>query len=664
MWLPAEKTGCLEARLENRFFCCAGLGPPPGVVIQSSPISPVLDPMASPDKFDEQRQFLSQLLPVAVSQLWPKAKFGCSFTTESGFGCDVDLGSSRLSPTDFDRIESQIKQMLIGGQTLKYELADLKAAGEAARKAGQEYWAELVDLARQSADQLIPIESSWLLSDDSPGATYRVVWDDELAGFGSKPGLETIGDGAVYRLTKLSGAYWRGDANRPQLQRLEGVAFATQDNLNKYLADQESARSRDHRQIGHDQDLFMGSELIGAGLPLWLPDGATVRRELENFVIEEELAAGYQHVVTPDIAQLDLYKQSGHYDLYRDSMYAPIEIDGRQFMLRPMTCPHHFQIYNHRPRSYRELPIRLAEIAKNYRYEQSGELLGLMRLRSFTLADAHIICRPDQASSEVNGALNLIDLMARTLGLVKGQHYSYRLSLHKAGDSGKYFNDPDAWQQSEGYLRQVLQSRGEDFAEVADEAAFYGPKIDVQMVAANGKEDTAFTVQYDFLAHKRFNLHYITAENTPADVVVIHRSSIGCIERFLAFFLEHCNGCLPLWLSPRQLRLLLVGNDPDQRSLAERIAASARQLKIRVAVDDSDESLGKKVRRAQTDLVACQVVIGDKEARSGQVAAKWRLDLVDPGQPPADQPQLPDQLLASLQRSIQQRSLKIPADDD
>lgn len=620
--------------------------------------------MAGPDKFDKQRRTLSYLLVVAVGRLWPQAKFGCSFTTESGFGCDVDLGPLRLDPSHLERLESELAELAAGDQSLVCQPVNPGAAAEIAAESDQQYWLELIDLARQSPDQLIPLESDWLLGSDGSLATHQVRWGEGLVGFCSSSKLAPVSSKAVYRLTKLSGAYWRGDAERPQLQRLEGIAFAGQPDLDRHLKQQQAARARDHRQIGQEQDLFMGSELVGAGLPLWLPDGATVRRELETFVIEEELAAGYQHVITPDIAQLDLYKQSGHYDLYRESMYAPIEIDGRQFMLRPMSCPHHFQIYNRRPHSYRELPVRLAEIAKLYRYEQSGELMGLVRLRGFSLADAHIICRPDQAPDEVNGALDLIDRLTQIVGLVKGRHYSYRLSLHKPGDSDKYFDDPAAWRQSEDYLRQVLQSRGENFTEAPDEAAFYGPKIDVQMVSAAGKEETAFTVQYDFLMHRRFKLQYTTADNRLADVVVIHRSSIGCIERFLAFLLEHCDGRLPFWLSPRQLRLIPVSDDPGQLSLARQLADDARQLKIRAAVDDSDDSLGKKVRRAQADLVACQVVIGDKEVQTGRLAAQWRPDLIDSGRPVSDKPRPSGQLLALLQRAGQRRDRKIPGGDD
>ena len=624
--------------------------------------------MSDPRGFDPQRHALSHFLVVAISRLRPGAKFGCSFTTSVGFGCDVDLGEDRLTGSDLSRLETELRQVATDPTGLSYELIGLDQACELVASLNQDHWAEVMGLAQSDPSQLTTIESDWLgIYPKDPGSkthVQRVDFAGNTIDFCGQSGPISIDEQVALKLDKLSGIYWRGDSSRPQFQRIEGIAFAGQDLLDQYLSEQDENRMHDHRQIGRDQDLFMGSELVGAGLPLWLPNGATIRRQLENFVIDEELAAGYQHVITPDITQIDLYKKSGHYDLYRDSMYAPIDIDGKQFMLRPMSCPHHFQIYKRRPHSYRELPVRLAEIAKLYRYEQSGELMGLTRLRSFTLADAHIICRPDQAQSEINGALDLIEKIATTFGLVKGRHYSYRLSLSDDGDSSKYFDDPEAWKQAEDNLRQVLQSRGDDFVEAGDEAAFYGPKIDVQMTNANGKEETAFTVQYDFLMPRRFELNYITADNSLAEVVVVHRSSIGCIERVLGFLLEHYGGRLPLWLSPHQLRLVLVGDGSEQKQWADQIADQARSFKIRVDIDDSDLSLGKKIHQAQSELVACLLVIGGKEVQSQVIIPQWRADLVDTDLPPSDQPMAPEQVLAILDSGIRHRWLKIKRLDD
>lgn len=624
--------------------------------------------MPNSSNFDPQRHTLSHLLVAAVRRIYPQAKFGCSFTTSTGVGCDVDLGDNRLAGSDIPRLESEMRQLLPdggggSGRSLSYDPITIDEAIALSESQEQSYWVEVLQLAKSDPTQLTTLESDWLGIYPSDPVDHskisKVSFDGQTVNFCGHTDLTSVDGQTAFKVDKLSGVYWRGDADRPQIQRIELLAFASQKLLDQHLDDKAASRLQDHRQIARDQELFMGSELVGAGLPLWLPNGATIRRQLENFVIEEELAAGYQHVITPDITQIDLYKKSGHYDLYRDSMYSPIDIDGKKFMLRPMSCPHHFQIYNRRPHSYRELPVRLAEIAKLYRYEQSGELMGLTRLRSFTLADAHIICRPDQARDEINGALDLIEKLTATFGLVKEQHYFYRLSLRGDGDSTKYFDDPEAWRRAEDNLRQALEARGEKFVEVGDEAAFYGPKIDIQMTNANGKEETAFTVQYDFLMPQRFELSYITADNTSAEAVVIHRSSFGCIERVLGFLLEHYGGKLPLWLSPRQLRLVLVGDREGPGQLSDLIAERARRLKIGVEVDSSDLSLGKKIRKAQEDLVACLLVIGDKEAESKTVTPQWRSDLVDSEKPPASQPMPIDQLLDILEDNISQRCQKI-----
>lgn len=399
--------------------------------------------------------------------------------------------------------------------------------------------------------------------------------------------------------------------------------------MNDQAAQPESLAPNDHRRLGQQLELFTFSDLVGSGLPLWLPKGATVRRILERFIVDTEIAWGYQHVYTPDIAKLDLYKTSGHYPYYKDSMYAPIEIDEHEFMLRPMTCPHHFELYANRPRSYRELPLRIAELAKLYRYEGSGELSGLVRVRSFCLADAHIICADkDQAGEEVGKALDLIEHIATIFGLKLGDNYSYRLSLGDRQDEKKYYKNDQAWEEGEAMLRTVLKQRGSTFVEGAGEAAFYGPKIDIQMKDARGKENTAFTVQYDFCMPDRFNLTYIANDGTEKRPVVVHRSSIGAIERVMAFLIEHYAGAFPLWLAPVQVRVLPVGE--AHRDYAEGIAKTLNQAGFRAELDASDESLGKRIRSAKTEKVPYLAVVGEKEmsentvsidSRSGQIGS-------------------------------------------
>jgi len=379
----------------------------------------------------------------------------------------------------------------------------------------------------------------------------------------------------------------------------------------------------DHRRLGQELELFTFSDLVGSGLPLWLPKGATVRRILERFIVDTEIAWGYSHVYTPDIAKLDLYKTSGHYPYYKDSMYAPIVIDEHEFMLRPMTCPHHFQIYTDRPRSYRELPMRIAELAKLYRYEGSGELSGLVRVRSFCLADAHIICADkDQAAEEVSKALDLIEHIASVFGLKMGENYSYRLSLGDRTDDKKYYKNDQAWDEGEEMLRSVLKKRESNFVEAPQEAAFYGPKIDVQMKDARGKENTAFTVQYDFCMPDRFNLTYIDQEGKEKRPVVVHRSSIGAIERVMAFLIEHYAGAFPTWLAPVQVKVLPIGE--GHRAYAEEVTKTLRLQGIRAEMDASDESLGKRIRKAKTEKLPYLMVVGDKEVTEKTVSLEAR----------------------------------------
>lgn len=378
----------------------------------------------------------------------------------------------------------------------------------------------------------------------------------------------------------------------------------------------ERLSNRDHKRLGRELDLFTFSDLVGKGLPLFTAKGATIRRELERFIVDEEIKRGYLHVKTPDIAKLDLYKKSGHYPHYRDSMYAPITIDDEEYMLRPMTCPHHFALYLDKPRSWRELPMRIAELANLYRYEQSGELMGLQRVRTFCLADAHIICASEeQAVEETGKALDLIEHVAGIFGLKHGTEYRYRLSLGDRSNNEKYYKNDAAWEKGEALLRSLLQKRKSSFEEAKDEAAFYGPKIDIQMKNVNGKEDTAFTVQYDFCMPGRFNLTYAAPDGTKKQVFVIHRSSIGAIERILAFLIEHYAGAFPLWLSPVQVVVLPISK--KHASYAREIFEMLRDAGVRAELDDSNETLGKRIRTSKVQKIPYTLTVGDEE-----VAAK------------------------------------------
>ncbi|MEK7567511.1 MAG: threonine--tRNA ligase [Patescibacteria group bacterium] len=386
---------------------------------------------------------------------------------------------------------------------------------------------------------------------------------------------------------------------------------------------EDAEKSNDHKRLGHELDLFAFSDTVGKGLPLWTSKGATVRRELERFIVDEEIKRGYLHVYTPDIAKLDLYKKSGHYPHYQDSMYAPIEIDKEKFMLRPMTCPHHFELYLRKPWSYRELPVRMAELAKLYRYEQSGELMGLQRVRTFCLADAHIICKnEEEAVDEMGRALDLIEYANGVLGLEMGKDYHYRLSLGDRNNIEKYYKDDKGWDKAEDLLRKLMDGRGVKYVEGKNEAAFYGPKIDIQMKNANGKEDTAFTVQYDLSSPEKFNLVYIGEDGKEHRAFVVHRSSIGSIERTMSFLIEKYAGAFPLWLSPTQVRILPISE--KHLEYAKSVYEEFRKENIRTEIDESNETLGKKIRNGKTEKIPYLLVIGDKEIESETVSVESR----------------------------------------
>lgn len=390
----------------------------------------------------------------------------------------------------------------------------------------------------------------------------------------------------------------------------------------------KNLKDRDHKKLGRELDLFTFSDTVGKGLPLWTPKGAAIRRVLERWVVDEEIKAGYLHVYTPDIASLALYKKSGHYPYYKESMYAPIVIDDEEYMLRPMTCPHHFELYLSRPHSYKELPLRFAELAKLYRYEQSGELMGLQRVRSFCLSDAHIIARRNQAKSEINRVLDLIERLIGALGLTyyqdddkKGDYY-YRFSLGDRKNKIKYFKDDASWDYAENVLREVLKERKISYKEAPNEAAFYGPKIDIQMWNVNGKEDTAFTVQYDFVMPKRFNLTYINEQGKEEQPIVIHRSSIGAIERLIAFLIEKYAGAFPLWLAPIQVMVIPIADRHTEA--AQKLKQQLEKAGIRVELDDRPERMQGKLRDAALQKVPFMAIIGDKEVQNDSVSVRSR----------------------------------------
>lgn len=555
------------------------------------------------DNLSNLRHSCAHLLAAAVMELWPHAKRTIGPAIEDGFYYDFDFGDTKISEDDFPQIEEKMKTLV--KEWKEFRRKEVSKEEALSHNQGNEYKKELIEEFSEDGQHLTIYTSG----------NYT-----DLCRGGHCP--HPNNDLKHFKLLSVAGAYWRGSEKNKMLTRIYGTCFPTKKALDDYIVQQEEAKKRDHRKLGAELDLFTFSDLVGKGLPLWTPKGTTVRRELERFVVEEELKRGYLHVMTPDLARLDLYRTSGHYPYYKDTMYAPIAIDEDEFMLRPMTCPHHFELYKSKPRSYKELPMRLAELAKLYRYEKSGELSGLMRVRSFCLADAHIIATPAQARQEINGVLDLIDFASSAFGLQAGKDYRYRLSLGDRANEKKYFKDDAAWDNAEAVLREVLTNRNAAFFEAADEAAFYGPKIDVQIKNIHGKEETAFTVQYDFVMPKRFSLTYTNEQGEAAEPIVIHRSSIGAIERTMAFLIEKYGGAFPLWLAPVQVVVVPIAERHNEA--AETIVQKLKKAGIRAEADTRSQPMQAKVRDHTLQKVPYLAIIGDTEINSNTVSLRSR----------------------------------------
>lgn len=554
------------------------------------------------------RHTLAHLMASSLLEFYPEAKLTIGPAIENGFYYDVDFGSEKVSDEDLKKIQTSMRKNLKKWEAFEHKVVSIEKAKEIF--SNNPYKIELIEEIHQKGEEI---------------TLYTCGGFTDLCRGGhlENPSKEIESD--CFKLDRVAGAYWRGDEKNKMLTRIYGLAFENKEKLEEYLKMREEAEARDHRKLGKELGLFTFSSLVGSGLPLWLPNGATIRRELERFIVDTELSWGYVHVNTPDIAKLDLYRTSGHYPYYKDSMYAPIVIDEDEFMLRPMTCPHHFQLFADSPKSYRDLPMRIAELAKLYRYEASGELSGLVRVRGFCLADAHIICAdPEQAKDEVSRALDLIEYVSKVFGLNRDTDYWYRLSLGDRKDDKKYYKNDEAWETGESLLREVLSNRNCRFFESEGEAAFYGPKIDVQMKDVRGKENTAFTVQYDFCMPDRFNLEYIAQDGTKKRPLVVHRSSIGAIERVMAFLIEHYRGAFPVWLAPVQVAILPVSNEAHGQ-YAKDIFENLKKLNIRVQILD-DESLGKRIRNAKIQKIPYQIIIGDKELESNTITVEARRD--------------------------------------
>lgn len=549
------------------------------------------------------RHSCEHVLTQAMLELYPGIKMAMGPATDEGFYFDFDPGKEKISEADFSSIEAKMRSII--NKDLLFTRKEVSPAEAKKLFKENKYKLEWVNEAQKKGEKITLY---------STGANFV----DLCKG----PHIVSTGKIGSFKLLSLAGAYWHGDEKNKMLVRIYGTCFPTQKELDEYLFNQEEAKKRDHRILGKKLDLFVFSDLVGKGLPLLTSKGATIRRELERFVIDEEIKRGYEHVVTPHLARVDLYKTSGHYPYYKETMYPIMKVDEDELILRPMTCPHHFMLYASRPRSYKELPVRFAEAASQFRYEKSGELTGLSRVRSFCLADAHIMCMKEQAKSEIKAVLDLIDYANQVLGLEKGKDYRYRLSLGNRQDEKKYYKDDAAWDEAEEVLRSVLKEIKAPFFEAYNEAAFYGPKIDIQMKKVSGQEETAFTVQYDFVMPKRFKLKYVDKDGQEKQPIVIHRSSIGAFERTMAFLIEHYAGNFPTWLSPVQVKILPITD--KNLSYAQKTASLMKEKNIRVEVDDRSEPLGAKIRDAQMEKIPYMLIVGDKEEKTGTVSERGR----------------------------------------
>ncbi len=532
----------------------------------------------------------AHMLAQAVKHLYPEAKFWVGPVVEEGFYYDIDLGDKVISDEDIPKIESEMKKIAKDG---KYIVRSEITKEEALNKfAGDEYKVDLIS----RMDEKDTVISCYTQGD----------FTDLCRG----PHVESTKLLKNFKLVKFSGAYWKGDAKNKMLQRIYGVCFPTKEELDAHLQDLEEAKERDHRKIGKELGIFMFADLVGKGLPMWLPNGFILRHILQEYITNKELSLGYKHVMTPSLGNVELYKTSGHWDHYKDYMFPKMELDNEAYVLRPMNCPHHMMIYKNFLHSYRDLPLRMAEIANDFRYEASGACCGIERARAFTQNDSHIFCTPDQIASEVQGVIDLILDVYRDFGF---ENYKFRLSLRDKENTEKYFGNDELWEKSESALREILKNSGAEFYEEEGEAAFYGPKIDVQVKSAIGHDVTLSTVQLDYQLPERFELEYINEEGQKARPVVIHRAILGSLDRFVAFLLEETKGILPVWLAPVQVYVIPVNNE-YHLGYAKTVAEKLKAAGFRVELDDRNEKLSYKMRESQVKKIPVTLILGDKEA--------------------------------------------------
>ena len=548
------------------------------------------------EKLSVMNHSCAHLLAQAVQHLYPNAKFWVGPVIEEGFYYDIDLGDTVIKEEDLEKIEKEMKKIAKDGKRIvRHELTKEEA------------------LERFKND---PYKIDLISRMDENSTVISCYTQGDFTDLCRGPHVETVKELKYFKLLKVSGAYWKGDAKNKMLQRIYGVCFDNEEDLNNYLTELSEAKERDHRKIGKDLSIFMTSDLVGKGMPLWLPNGAIIRKQLENYIYEKERKMGYLHVYTPCVGTTELYKTSGHWDHYKENMFPMMKVDDEEFVLRPMNCPHHMLIYANDLHSYRDLPIRIGEFATDFRYEASGAVKGLERVRCMCQNDAHLFVTPEQIKEEFKKVVSLILDVYKDFGF---KNYSFRLSLRDPEDKEKYFDDDEMWNTAEDKLREVLNEYGCPYKEAIGEAAFYGPKLDVEVKPAVGPEVTLSTCQLDFLLPRRFDLSYIDKDGSKKTPVVIHRAIFGTFDRFTAFLMEETKGAFPLWLCPTEVNIIPVNND-YHLEYAKEVYKDLDDMNIRVNLDDRNEKLSYKMRESQTKKNPITLILGDKEVESNTIS--------------------------------------------
>lgn len=538
----------------------------------------------------------AHLLAQAIKHLYPKAMFWVGPVIEEGFYYDVDLGDDVIKEEDLPKIEKEMKKIAKDGKRIvRHELTKEEA----------------LEMFKND-----PYKIDLISRMDENDTVISCYTQGDFNDLCRGPHVDTVKELKYFKLLKTSGAYFKGDAKNKMLQRIYGVCFETEEDLEKHLMELEDAKERDHRKIGKDLGIFMFDELVGKGLPMWLPNGFIVRRTLTDYIMDKEISLGYKHVMTPSLGNVDLYKTSGHWDHYKEDMFPSMELDDEAYVLRPMNCPHHMVMFRSTLHSYRDLPVRIAEIANDFRYEASGAVCGIERTRAFTQNDSHIFCRPDQIKDEFKGVINLILDVYKDFGF---KDYRFRLSLRDKNNTEKYFGNDELWTKSEENLREVLTDIGAQFYEAPGEAAFYGPKLDVQVKSAIGHDVTLSTIQLDYQLPERFDLTYVDEKGERVRPIVIHRAILGSLDRFIAFLLEETKGVLPTWLAPIQVAVVPV-NNKYHLEYAKEVFEELKNINVRVTLDDRDEKLGYKMRELQTKKIPYILVLGQNEVDSNSIS--------------------------------------------